>query len=491
MKVNNFIILITILLCSTGMFGQNGDPARIVIYRPSIMVGAAIKAGIVINGQNIGALPNGGTLVFDQYNTGKTKIELGGNIQGWDAATTFTISTKGGETYFYQMKGKMKFLEGYFDLWKTDEIERENKLNKKKVYKDADFEFVERQKLDAEARERNSRNNIVSVWEEEGAENYEGIYEAIGSLVDYELAFVNRTNTGPKQLVYLSGAEKFGWKEGEIKATLTETATPGLFKAAWVMLNGNINKDVLLKFDASTLSFVTPGIEQYTTMIKVYPTVSEPGGKSLSTVNTGSGFFISNSGHIATNYHVVEQMTTITVRFSLGDVTIEKKATVISTDKNNDIAILKIDEDVLPKSIPYSLSTSNMDVASSVFTLGYPLSDIMGDEVKFTDGKISSQSGYRGDASNYQITVPIQPGSSGGPLFDMDGNIIGITTSGIDKSLADNANYAVKSIYLNVLMQMEGLGVANSNYNSSNLSDLTLVEKIKILKDYTVFITGQ
>ncbi len=67
----------------------------------------------------------------------------------------------------------------------------------------------------------------------------------------------------------------------------------------------------------------------------------------------------------------------------------------------------------------------------------------MADEVKLTDGKISSNSGYKGDRSNYQISVPIQPGNSGGPLVDEYGNIIGIVCAKITN--ADNVGYAVKS----------------------------------------------
>ncbi len=72
----------------------------------------------------------------------------------------------------------------------------------------------------------------------------------------------------------------------------------------------------------------------------------------------------------------------------------------------------------------------------------------MGNEIKFTDGKISSKSGFQGDITTYQISVPIQPGNSGGPLFDEKGNLVGITSSGVNKQLADNANYAIKTSYL-------------------------------------------
>mgnify|MGYP002508301444 CR=1 FL=1 len=74
------------------------------------------------------------------------------------------------------------------------------------------------------------------------------------------------------------------------------------------------------------------------------------------------------------------------------------------------------------------------DTGSEVFAMGYPMADIMGSEVKFTDGKISSKSGIGGDVRVYQISVPIQPGNSGGPLFDMGGTEVSPFTSGLSST---------------------------------------------------------
>ena len=110
-------------------------------------------------------------------------------------------------------------------------------------------------------------------------------------------------------------------------------------------------------------------------------------------------------------------------------------AKVIVTDKKNDLAIIQINDSkfkTLP-SIPYVFNSTTKDVGSEVFALGYPMADVMGDEIKFTDGKISSKTGIEGDITVYQISVPIQPGNSGGPLFDNKGNLVGITSSALNK----------------------------------------------------------
>jgi len=78
-----------------------------------------------------------------------------------------------------------------------------------------------------------------------------------------------------------------------------------------------------------------------------------------------------------------------------------------------------------------------------VFILGYPLRATMGDEIKVTNGIISSRSGFKGDITTYQISAAAQPGNSGGHLFNKDGNLVEIVSA---KPLeAENATYAVKS----------------------------------------------
>ena len=121
-------------------------------------------------------------------------------------------------------------------------------------------------------------------------------------------------------------------------------------------------------------------------------------------------------------------------------------------------------------------------------TLGYPIADVMGDEVKFTDGKISSKSGIQGDVTVYQISVPIQPGNSGGPLFDMAGNIIGITSSGLNREYfkSENVNYAIKSSYLKALIDSMTQRIQLPVGMPIAVQPLT--EKIKLFQEYVTLI---
>jgi len=205
----------------------------------------------------------------------------------------------------------------------------------------------------------------------------------------------------------------------------------------------------------------------------------------------GSGFFISRSGYIVTNYHVIDGASDIEVEFKYKNQVVGFNAKVVKVDKTNDLAIIKIDDSEFSNlsDIPYNFKTRSVDVGTEIFALGYPMAlSLMGKDIKFTDGKISSKTGLGGDITTYQIQVPIQPGNSGGPLFDTKGNLIGITSSGVNRKLdiTENVNYAIKSSYL--LNLIDVLPETITLPSSTQLSSKPLTEQIKILSDYVVLI---
>ena len=218
-------------------------------------------------------------------------------------------------------------------------------------------------------------------------------------------------------------------------------------------------------------------------------TPSNNNGNNDGWMGNGSGILISKNGYIVTNHHVIENSSSIEVEFKYKNEIKSFKAEVINSDVVNDLAIIKINDSQFSNlsQIPYTLKTRSSDVGTSVFALGYPMAlSIMGKEIKFTDGKISSKTGFQGDITTYQTTVPIQPGNSGGPLFDSKGNLIGINSSGIDKSVADNVAYSIKSSYL--LNLIDVLPESIPLPSSTVLSSKSLTEQIKVLSDYVVLI---
>jgi S1-C subfamily serine protease len=206
----------------------------------------------------------------------------------------------------------------------------------------------------------------------------------------------------------------------------------------------------------------------------------------------GTGFFISKEGYIATNFHVIENSSEIQVSFSQNEKKFSYRAKLIIQDPDSDLAILKIEDDNFKptKDLPYSINTETADLGTDVFSLGFPLTQIMGSDIKFTDGKISSKTGINGRISDYQISVPIQPGNSGGPLFNFKGDLIGITSSGFNRelNLTENVNYAVKASYLLNLIQLlpRKLEIGDKSNQENQSTELT--EIIKTYSDFVVII---
>jgi hypothetical protein len=201
---------------------------------------------------------------------------------------------------------------------------------------------------------------------------------------------------------------------------------------------------------------------------------------------SGSGIVLSKDGYIATNNHVIENGLEYFVDIYTNGIKQSFKAKVIQADKENDLAVIKIVDPLFKpfKSIPYAFRMQGINVGEKVFAMGYPRPGIQGEEVKITDGLISSKTGFQNDNKSFQISAPIQPGNSGGPLFDYSGNLIGLTSSGIPSG--ENVGYAIKISYLNNLIDLvPNFPILTATTTTTNLS---FTEKIKILSNYTVMI---
>lgn len=209
--------------------------------------------------------------------------------------------------------------------------------------------------------------------------------------------------------------------------------------------------------------------------------------ESKNPLMNGSGFGISTDGYIATNYHVVKGSEFLYVKGINGDFTKRYKAAIAVKDEANDLVILKIQDENFTgwsDSIPYTIRTGLAEVGENIFVLGYPLTTSMGDEIKLTNGIISSKTGFKGTISLYQVSAPVQPGNSGGPLFDESGNLIGIVSA---KHLeAENVSYAIKSNYLTNLMAL--LPNPPTLSTREQLKGKSLPEQVKAVRDFIVLI---
>jgi TPR repeat protein len=168
----------------------------------------------------------------------------------------------------------------------------------------------------------------------------------------------------------------------------------------------------------------------------------------------GSGAIVSAQGNILTAAHVVAGATQVVVVTLQG----RRSATVLQIDEANDIAVLKIEGGPY---VPLPITPSHgVRLGQAVATIGFPNVEIQGFSPKVTRGEISSIDGAADDPREWQISVPVQPGNSGGPLLDNSGNLVGIVESKLGVKAAQaigdipqNVSYAVKSAYALALLE--------------------------------------
>jgi S1-C subfamily serine protease len=195
----------------------------------------------------------------------------------------------------------------------------------------------------------------------------------------------------------------------------------------------------------------------------------------------GTGFLIDGKGYIVTNAHVLNGSSFVNVVNNKSDVF---KAKIVYTDAKKDIAILKItDSDFTPlKSLPYSIAkVSNVNLGEEVFTLGYPRN-----EITYSKGDISAKSGYNGDTLSFQIQMSANPGNSGGPLLNEDGEVVGILST--RETDAEGVSFAIKS--KNIYKVIEQLKEEDSSFGRkiklpsfSTVSRMSRTKQINKIQD--------
>lgn len=295
------------------------------------------------------------------------------------------------------------------------------------------------------------------------------IYDSYGKILDSKenwgrLAIIKDLNNYNREFIEVN-LEAEGFPKFAVTAEFTK-ATNGLvyLSKQYDPSGASSNENFLWDNDLGILSSETTEYYQGSKFtikryyLKVYPkstnTATSAKGKA-----SGTCFAISSDGLFATNFHVIENREKIRITIKEGLELKNYTAKVLIKDESNDIAIIKIDDPTFKKlkAIPYGLGT-NQNIGEKVFTIGYPLIDIMGASIKFNEGSISSITGIRDDVRFYQISTPIQPGNSGGPLFNSKGELIGITTAKLNSDAVgtdiQNVNYAIKSNYLSNLIGM-------------------------------------
>jgi len=165
---------------------------------------------------------------------------------------------------------------------------------------------------------------------------------------------------------------------------------------------------------------------------------------------TGTGFVVSKSAQIVTNNHVVKDCVSDIHGNIVGQAPV--KLRIVSADETNDLALLQGTKKFKEKDIA-TIRASAVNSGDQVVAIGYPLHGLLTSDLTVTTGVISSLAGLYNDTRFLQISAPVQPGNSGGPLHDASGNVVGVVTAKLNAlriakatgDIPENINFAIKT----------------------------------------------
>ncbi len=194
---------------------------------------------------------------------------------------------------------------------------------------------------------------------------------------------------------------------------------------------------------------------------------------------TGSGFFVSKMGHVITNAHVVKGCKKLTVGDNANK---QVPAEIVNIDGSNDLALLKLSSlemasaeskfliqklsiAVVPLASKGLLRSEDVRLGEKVLVAGYPYGDVFSNTIKVTSGIVSATRGAGDDTGQFQLDAAVQPGNSGGPIYDSGGNIVGVVISQLDKlkmakaigSMPENVNFGIKASTVKQFLISSGL----------------------------------
>ena len=188
---------------------------------------------------------------------------------------------------------------------------------------------------------------------------------------------------------------------------------------------------------------------------------------------SGTAFAVSYEGHIITNNHVIEGCEN--VRLHRNGTVVD--AVVVSRDPLNDLAVIQAD---FTPSTVFPIDNSNPQLMQDIYVAGYPFGENISSSLKVTRGIVSSLTGLGDNFSNMQIDAAIQPGNSGGPIFDEGGNVIGVAVATLDVAVAleefgtipQNTNFGVKANVVSNFLVSNGVEPVESNTTPMSTSEL-------------------
>ena len=176
--------------------------------------------------------------------------------------------------------------------------------------------------------------------------------------------------------------------------------------------------------------------------------------------SSGTGFFITNNGHIITNNHVIDSCNKVKVHYK-GN---ERLTKLVASDLLNDLALLK--SEIIPDDI-FAISKEDIGLLGEIYVAGFPFGKEISSSIKVTKGVVSSLSGIGDNYSNMQVDAALQPGNSGGPIIDENGNVVGVAVAKLDfakaleiyDAIPENTNFGIKSSVVKTFVKANNVGL--------------------------------
>lgn len=215
---------------------------------------------------------------------------------------------------------------------------------------------------------------------------------------------------------------------------------------------------------------------------KIKEVTSEAAAATPQSNYSATGFALSNDGYLVTNYHVVEGAESLHILLRNGK---SYAASVIAYEPLNDIALLRVDEKDFCFSkhseVPYSFRSGKASLGTSIYTLGFPQ-----DEIVYNEGYIAARNGYQGDSNQYRLEVPAGPGQSGAPVFDADGDVLGVIRS--KDAQTESTTYAISSKTLLRLLKDLPKDKRPRLPSVNRLDGLSRQQQVDRLQDFTCLV---
>lgn len=198
----------------------------------------------------------------------------------------------------------------------------------------------------------------------------------------------------------------------------------------------------------------------------------------------GTGFYVSDRGYVLTNHHVVKGCKSFEVtRVGAAPV----PARLVARDETNDLAVLSTDSK--QASVPPLAMRAR--VGESVYAYGYPMNGLLATTGNFTVGNVTANAGLDDDTGHMQISAPVQPGNSGGPLLDRYGNVVGVIQSklnalkiaSVTSDLPQNVNFAIKSTVALNFLEANGISASLDTRTTEPMEPAAIAERAR---DFTV-----